>query len=286
MKIRKALITCAGPKQRKLPLQTLVDRDGNVKSVLEILVEEVLHAGIEKIGCVVIPEDKNAYSDTLGDYSRHVEFIDQKEAKGYGYAILMGKDFIGNETFLHLVGDHLYVNKTTESCAANLVSVAEKEACAISAVSALRESAMPNYGVIGGKNVKGSSALYTIENVVEKPTPTQAEQNLLVPGIRAGHYLCFFGMHVLSPSLFGILERQLKALPAEEKLSLSPALKELAKNEKYLALEKEDWRYDVGTKYGLLKAQVALALSGKDRDLVLSDLLELFASRELGQIGR
>jgi hypothetical protein len=30
-----------------------------------------------------------------------------------------------------------------------------------------------------------------------------------------------------------------------------------------------------------LKAQVALALSGKDRDQVLSELLELFTSREL-----
>ena len=34
MKITKAVITAAGPNQRSLPLQTLVDRDGVQKSVL------------------------------------------------------------------------------------------------------------------------------------------------------------------------------------------------------------------------------------------------------------
>ena len=47
MRIRKAVITAAGPKQRTLPLQTLIDRDGEEKSVLRILVEEVVKAKIE-----------------------------------------------------------------------------------------------------------------------------------------------------------------------------------------------------------------------------------------------
>ena len=75
MKIKKAVITCAGPNQRKLPLQTLIDRDGIEKSVLEVLVEEILATGIDKIGCVVFPEDKKAYSEIVGDYKRHIEFI-------------------------------------------------------------------------------------------------------------------------------------------------------------------------------------------------------------------
>lgn len=286
MKINKAVITCAGPSQRKLPLQTLIDRDGNGKSVLEILVEEVLHAGIDKIGCVIFPGDENTYKDVVGDYARHITFIVQKDAIGYGHAILSSSDFVGNEPFLHLVGDHLYVSRTEKSCAAQLVALAEKEQCSISAVSAIRESSMPNYGVIGGKRVKGLSNLYKIENVVEKPTPTEAEQKLFVPGLRSGHYLCFFGMHVLTPYIFKILQNKLEKLTSGKKLNLSESLNELSEYEQYMALEKHDWRYDVGTKYGLLKAQIALALSGKDRDLVLSELLELFTSRELGLIGR
>jgi len=41
-------------------------------------------------------------------------------------------------------------------------------------------------------------------------------------------------------------------------------------------------RYDLGARYGLLTAQLALALSGKDRDEILSQLVELLATRELG----
>ena len=83
-----------------------------------------------------------------------------------------------------------------------------------------------------------------------------------------------------------ILARKLESLEQGDKVTLSEALNTLAGKEKYLALEKQDWRYDVGTKYGLLKAQLALALSGSDRDEVLTEILELFTSRELRNIGR
>jgi UTP--glucose-1-phosphate uridylyltransferase len=89
-------------------------------------------------------------------------------------------------------------------------------------------------------------------------------------------------MHVLTPPVMDILERQINSAGAQS-LTLSQALAELAKREQVLALEKGDWRYDVGVKYGLLMAQLALALSGQDRDEVLSQLLELLALRELGR---
>ena len=44
MRVRKAVITAAGPNQRTLPLQTLIDRDGIEKPVLRIVLEEVLSA--------------------------------------------------------------------------------------------------------------------------------------------------------------------------------------------------------------------------------------------------
>jgi UTP--glucose-1-phosphate uridylyltransferase len=57
MKITKAVITAAGKKQRTLPLQMLIDRDGAEKSLLTILIEEVLRANVEKICVVVRPGD-------------------------------------------------------------------------------------------------------------------------------------------------------------------------------------------------------------------------------------
>ena len=75
----------------------------------------------------------------------------------------------------------------------------------MSAVQATRESLLPYYGTVGGRRVPGRQDLYEIEDVIEKPTPTEAEQRLIVPGLRAGHYLCFFGMHVLTPAVMEIL---------------------------------------------------------------------------------
>jgi len=259
MQIKKALITAAGADQRKLALQSLVDRDGNRKTVLEILIEEARLAGIEEIGVIIHPGDLEVYSELVsGDQQIH--FIQQDKSLGYGYAVLCGASFIGNEYFLHLVGDHLYVNRTDVPCAKHLVEVARQNNCSVSAVTPTRENLIPNYGTIGGKRVHPTNDLYLIDKVVEKPTPTLAEQKLIIPGLRAGHYLCFFGMHVLSPAIMSILDKNLKAANGN-KIGLTDALNELAQKEQYLALEKNDWRFDIGTRYGLLKAQLALALT-------------------------
>lgn len=62
MIVKKAVITAAGRRQRTLPLQTLIDRNGAEKSVLSILIEEVLAAGIDEIAVVVWPGDEQAYA--------------------------------------------------------------------------------------------------------------------------------------------------------------------------------------------------------------------------------
>ncbi len=284
MKISKAVITAAGRNQRTLPLQTLIDRDGVQKSVLAIIAEEVLRAHIEEICVVVCPGDESAYADAVGEHATRLTFIPQPEPFGYGHALYCTRDFVGGEPFLHLVGDHLYVSRSQLGCAEQLVEVAQNEACAVSAVQASRESLLPYYGAVGGQRVPGRQDLYAIQDVIEKPTPTEAEQRLLVPGLRAGHYLCFFGMHVLTPTVMEILGRHVAPLRtpgAHGGATLALALAELASRERYLALERPWWRYDVGVKYGLLSAQLSLALSGADRDQVLAQLLELLALREL-----
>jgi len=284
MQIKKALITSAGADQRKLAMQTLVDRDGNRKTVLEILIEEVRLAGIEEIGIIIHPGDLAIFSEIVDD-DPQIHFIQQDKPLGYGYAILCGAKFIGNEYFLHLVGDHLHVNRSITPCAKHLVEVAQQNNCSVSTVTPTRENLIPNYGTVGGKRISGTSDLYLIDKIIEKPTPTIAEQQLIVPGLRAGHYLCFFGMHVLSPTIMQILDKNLKNANGG-KISLTDALNELAQKEQYLALEKNDWRFDMGTRYGLLKAQLALAFSGKDRDQVMAELLEFFVMKNLDSLGK
>lgn len=284
MQITKALITSAGEDQRKLAMQTLVDRDGNRKTVLEILIEEVRQAGIEEIGVIIHPGDLETYAEIVKN-DPQIHFITQDKPLGYGYAILCGASFIGHEHFLHLVGDHLHVNRTNIPCAKHLTEVASKNNCSVSAVTPTRENLIPNYGTVGGKRISGTTDLYLIDKIIEKPTPTIAEQQLIVPGLRAGHYLCFFGMHVLSPAIMQILDKNLKNARGG-KISLTDALNELAQKEQYLALEKNDWRFDMGTRYGLLKAQLALAFSGNDRDQVMAELLEFFVMKNLDSLGK
>lgn len=286
MRITKAVITAAGPHQRSLPLQMLIDRDGVQKSVLRIIVEEALRAGVEEVCVVVCPGDQGAYADAAGDHEGRLGFVEQAAPLGYGHAVYCARGFTAEEPFLHLVGDHLYVGRDQRSASARLVEVAQAEACSVSAVQASRESLLPYFGVVGGRHVPAQEDLYVIEDVIEKPTPTQAEQRLLVPGLRAGHYLCFFGMHVLTPTVMEILGRHVAEAGERGNLALSPALAELAGKERYLALANQGWRYDVGVKYGLLSAQLALALSGKDRDEVLAQLLELLALREIQHLER
>ena len=283
MEINKAVITAAGKGQRTLPLQTLIDRDGVEKSVLGILIEEVLRAGVTEICFVVQPGDDAAYIKVAGEHAGRLHFVHQRKQLGYGHAVYCARPFIDNEPFLHLVGDHLYVSRDGSGCAHQLVKIAEAEACAISAVQATRENLLPYFGAIGGRRLPERQGLYRVEQVVEKPTPTKAEQQLIIPGLRAGHYLCFFGMHVLTPAIFDILEEKVTAVGERGGVWMGAALNELAQREQYLALEQHDSRYDVGVKYGLLTAQIALALAGEDRVEVLSRLVELLAQREMGR---
>ncbi len=280
MRITKAVITAAAPAQRMLPVQTLIDQDGEQKSVLQVIVEEVLRAGVEEICVVVCPGDETGYAAAVGDHAGRLHFVYQEEPLGYGHALCRAREFAGADPFLHLVGDHLYVSGTGSGCAQQLVEIAEAEECTVSAVQITRESGLPHYGTVGGRRVPNRRNLYRVETVIEKPTPTEAEQRLIVPGLRAGYYLCFFGMHVFTPAVLDLLDRRLRSAPEPRKVTPSDALAELAGLEQYLALEESGRRYNVGVKYGLLSAQLALALNGRDREEVLSRLLELLARRQ------
>lgn len=275
MDIRKALITAAGKNEHALPLQALVDRDGVTKTALAIIIEEVLGAGIEAIGVVIARGDEPAYRAAAGQHAGRLTFIEQSAPLGYAHAIHCAADFCGGDPFLLLVGDHLYLSHTKTGCAQQLVEVARAEKCAVSAVQSTHESKLPYYGAVGGKLVDTARRLYQIDTVLEKPTPTEAEQKIDVPGLRAGYYLCFFGMHVLTPAVHRILGA---AFAKGGSVNFRAVLAELAHLERYLACELDGRRYDFGVKYGLLTAQLALALDGTDRDEVLRGLVELMAT--------
>jgi len=279
MNVRKAVITAAGVNQRALPLQVLIDRDGIEKPILRILLEEVFAAPIEEACVVIAPGDRASYSQAAGDLVQRVHFIEQPSPGGYAQAVFCARPFTDNDPFLHLVGDHVYLGNSNGRPACRLVVLAEQENCAVSAVQPTRENHIGHYGVVGGQPVNGRPELYRVEVVKEKPTPTEAEEHLIVPGLRAGYYLCFFGMHVLTAGVMDLIENGLRA--GDARVTLSGVMNQLARREQYLALEESNRRYDVGVRYGLLTAQMALALTGRDREQVLANLVELLATRAM-----
>lgn len=286
MKITRAVITAAARDDRHLPLQQLVDRDRRTKAALAIIVEEAVAAGAHEVAIVVRPGDEDDFREAAGDAASRLELIPQTEPAGYGNAILQARDFVADEPFLHFVGDHLYVSDAANDdrmpatpCASQLVAIAEAEACCVSAVQATREHMLPYFGTVGGRLVAGRRGLYEVDKVLEKPTPTLAERELIVPGLRAGHYLCFFGMHVLTPTVLELLD----AAGPDGQRQLTPALTALAQRERYLAAELAGRRYNLGLTYGLLSAQLAIGLAGPDRAEILAQLVELLAKQPAGE---
>jgi UTP--glucose-1-phosphate uridylyltransferase len=308
MKVRKAVITAAARGERLYPVADtiqkamlpVVDLDGLHKPTIQIIAEEAFASGIEELCVVCAPGDGERYlaafaslRDNLGrsyqgsDWATQqaekidfllsrLHFAEQAEALGYGHAVACARPFVQDEPFLLLLGDYLYVSaQAGQRCAAQLLALATKEECSVSAVNPTIEHQIGRYGTLTGALVAGQAGVYEIEKIIEKPSLSTAELELATPGLRAGYYLCFFGMHVLTPSIFGILERH--QATSGGNLLLTPALQELANTEKYLALEVQGTRYDLSRPHGLLRAQLALGLAGDARTETLSTMVELLA---------
>lgn len=280
MNVTKAVITAAGSGQEQIPLQTLIDRNGKPCSTLSVQLAELADSGISEVAIVINNEaDEALFRKAAGETQVSISFVKQSaEARGFGHAILAAGKFTGDEAFLLMVGDHIYVSDRGEqTCAAQLIEVAKREACLVSAVQPTHESQLRQFGTIGGQMVTGHSGLYEVTQVKEKPTPTYAEQHLLVPGQRVAYYLCFFGMHVITPDVMEGLRTASAALASGGVLGLSDALDAAAGQGKYLATQLQGDRFDLEQRYGQLKAQIAIGLHSPDRDHLLAEIIDLLA---------
>jgi UTP--glucose-1-phosphate uridylyltransferase len=283
----------------------LVDRDGLTKPMLQIIAEEAIDSGIEEICVVSAPGDETYYRQHFRSYAQNLRsafagvawaeeqarrlvelegrlrFVVQPEPDGYGHAVWCAREFVRDAPCLLLLSDHLYISRSSRRCAQQLIDLATAEGCPVSAVQATREHLIHQYGTLTGRRLPERNDVYQIDEILEKPTPTLAELRLQVPGLRAGYYLCFFGMHVLTPAVFAILDELVRSDRREGgQIQLTTALNALAHRERYLALETQGERHNLGVKFGGVDAQLALALAGVDRDVMLTRLLELLIRSE------
>ena len=65
--------------------------------------------------------------------------------------------------------------------------------------------------------------------------------------------------------------------------ALTTALNKLISHEAYYALETQGIRHNLGVKYGVVVAQIALALAGEGRERMLGMLVNTFAKLEQSQ---
>ena len=312
MKIKKAVITAAARGTRLYPvgdtvqkaMLPLADSDGVHKPIIQIIAEEAFSSGVEEICLICAPGDEERYilafetlksnlekafggaqwanqqAEKIAHLLNHLRFIVQEETKGYGHAVWCAKDFVGDDPFLLLLSDHLYQSNQVATCATQLISLAEAEQCAVSAVNPTPEHLISQYGTLRGHHIGGETGVFEIEKIIEKPSLSTAELELLTPGMRSGHYLCFFGMHVLTAGIFDILEQSIAKAKKGEDIPLTTAQQQLAKQQKYLAKIIDGRRFNLGNHFGLLEAQIAFGLKSPQANELLSTIVNQLAENQ------
>jgi UTP--glucose-1-phosphate uridylyltransferase len=299
-KVRKAVITAAGRGTRQYPASTavqkemfpMVDRDGLTKPVIQIIGEEALDSGIEEICIITQPGDERQYreyfkrldddmvkafrgqdwaileSEKLGEFGERLHFAEQDSPEGFGHAVYQAKGFVGDEPFLLLLGDHVYISDGKDRCARQLLRVFEQQRLdVVTGVQPTLERMLHLFGVIRGEPIDDARGIYEAQLIVEKPSIEQARERLTTPGLPAGNYLAHFGMHVFSPRIFDALDYLIKNdLREKGEIQLTAAQEHLRRQtDKYWAVVARGQRYDTGIPYGLMETQLALALNGVHR---------------------
>lgn len=276
----KAVITAASPQHRNLPVQTLSDSNGDPVPLLSLHLRDLDAAGISKVAVIHHPDDGELYLGSAGSFRKNLTMICQDNPQGFGDAVLRSKDFVGGDPFVLLVCDHVFLSTHHElSCVAQLVNLYERIQSPVSAVQSTHESQVTSFGVVSGEPLAQYPGVYKVLQVREKPTPTEAELHMRVPGNRSGYYLGFFGIHLLDKEIFSQLEGMKKE---GEILGLSPALDALAGQGNLHASLLEGKRFDLEAQYGLLQAELAMALSGRYRETILSHLVRILAESDRG----
>lgn len=233
--VRKAVIPAAGFGTRLFPatkvvkkeLFPIIDRDGRAKPVILAIVEEAINAGIAEVGIVVQPDDQaiftdlfknppkpelfrklspqnQEYSQYLQDLGSKITILTQDAQEGYGHAVFCAKEWVKDEPFLLLLGDHIYASDSEKSCARQILDIYEQVNQSVVGLTKMSAEIIHKAGCITGVWQEFNSILQVTE-VYEKPTVEYASQHLRVEGMGEDEFLCVFGLYLLTPKIFEFL---------------------------------------------------------------------------------
>lgn len=234
-KIRKAVIPAAGFGTRLFPatkvvkkeLFPIIDKDGRAKPVILAIVEEAMSAGIEEVGIVVQPGDRaifedffqappkkelftklspqnQEYSQYLQDLGNRVTILTQSEQEGYGHAVFCAKEWVKDEPFLLMLGDHIYLSDADDSCACQVLDIYEQVNQNVVGLTVWPTELLQKAGCVTGIWQEFNSIL-SVTQVSEKPDIEYARKHLRVEGMAEEEFLCIFGLYVLTPKIFDLL---------------------------------------------------------------------------------
>ncbi|MDB5361459.1 MAG: galU [Rhodospirillales bacterium] len=284
-KIRKAVFPVAGLGTRFLPatkampkeMLTVVD-----KPVIQYALEEARAAGIEDF-IFVTGRNKTALEDHF-DYSYELQRTLEERGKtealalikswlprpgqvasvrqqlplGLGHAVLCAKNLIGDEPFAVILPDDLVLSKTP--CMQQLVDVHEETGGNVVAVVDVPREDTKKYGILDVSSDDGRLA--SVRGLIEKPAPAEAPSTLSI-----------IGRYILTPTIFGHLEKTGKGAGGE--IQLTDGMVKLLGAEPFHGLRFEGARYDCGDKIGFLEANIAFGLARSD---VASELRRIIAA--------
>ncbi len=286
-KIRKAIIPAAGLGTRFLPATKALPKE--MLPIIDIptiqyIVNEAKKSGIEEILIITNSNknsiekhfdvsyeletrlketNKNAEVKMIRDIANmaNIYFVSQKEPKGLGHAVLCAEAFVGNEPFAVLLGDDIVVNCHGKEALRQLIDAYEETESSILGVQSVKKEEVSKYGIVAPKREVG--ALFELKDMVEKPALEDA------PSCEA-----VLGRYVLTPKIFEVLKTQKPGKGNE--IQLTDALKRLMDYEKVYACRFEGERYDVGDKFGFVKATIDFALERDDLKEKVKDYIKNF----------
>ncbi len=283
-KVTKAVIPAAGLGTRFLPITKAVPKPMLSvvdKPTVQYIAEELESVGIKDI-CIVVSPDSQVIEKHFGNACAleqrlledgkidlhkialdtrkfNVTFAVQSKPNGLAGAILCAEEFINGQPFALLLGDEIiYTEKDQTACIKRLVDVYEQTGKSVIATMEVFGDEVSKYGNIGIKDEQ--DGIITIDKIVEKPSVNDALSNNAI-----------IGRYVMDGKVIEMI-KTLK--PKGNEIMFSDTLDELANNGELLASCFEGIRYDVGDKFGYVRANLEYALrtpslNEQTRELIL-----------------
>lgn len=281
MMIKKAVVPAAGFGTRFLPwtkamakgMLPVVD-----KPVIQIVIEQLVEAGIEEIYLVISPEDKDKallnhfrqnqlLEDQLqkADKKNELKIVKElgrlvkihpvyqtaKDSYGNGTPLLLVTKFLKDEPFIYCWGDEFILARPPVMNQA-IKAFKDHQSSIITVIKAAKDEDYQRYGFIAGKRI--SQNILRIEKVVEKPGKQNAPSDLAT-----------VSPFIFTPLIFKAIRQAAKERLADKELYYNDAIKLLLKTEPFYALEIKNYRYyDTGNKLEYLKTVVESALENSE----------------------